>query len=100
MNPGEPEGTGAASEVPAPAPRVASLKEYDWDRQAFNQREYPAAPIEAFVDFFRTTKAWIGDPARVHREVQRMEKALATVREVEAEQSRKNAHKVEQGGGE
>ena len=57
------------------------LKEYDWDKQNFVERSYPDEPIAEFVNFFRTTKAWVGDPERVHRKVLVLDRALAAHRE-------------------
>lgn len=57
------------------------LRDYDWDKQGFVEHEYPDGPIAEFVNFFRTTKAWIQDPERVNRKVQVLEKALQTFRE-------------------
>ncbi len=56
------------------------LREWDFDKQAFVLVDYPDAPIQAFVDFFRTTKAWVQDAERVHRQVLVLERALATHR--------------------
>lgn len=57
------------------------LRDYDWDKQGFVEHEYPEGPIAEFVNFFRTTKAWIQDAERVHRKVLALEKALQTYRE-------------------
>lgn len=57
------------------------LKDYDWDKQGYVEHEYPEAPIAEFVNFFRTTKAWIQDPQRVDRQVRLLERALNTFRE-------------------
>lgn len=70
----------------SPAPGTIGLKEYDWDKQNFVQVAYPTEPVAAFVDFFRTTKAWVEDAARVERKVRELEQALAAYREAQAKQ--------------
>lgn len=57
------------------------LREWDWDKQVFIEVEYPDAPVMEFVNFIRTTKAWVQDPERMHRAVLKMDKALGEHRQ-------------------
>lgn len=57
------------------------LKDYDWDKQGYVEHDYPDGPIAEFVNFFRTTKAWVDDPERINRRVLALERALAAHRD-------------------
>lgn len=61
------------------------LREWDWDKQTYVEVNYPDAPIQEFVNFFRTTKAWIQDTARVHRNVLKLDKTLGEHRQLARE---------------
>lgn len=61
------------------------LREWDWDKQTYVEVNYPDAPIQEFVNFFRTTKAWIQDAERVHRTVLKLDKTLGEHRQLARE---------------
>lgn len=61
------------------------LREWDWDKQVFVEVSYPDEPIMEFLNFIRTTKAWVQDPARMHRAVLKMDKALGEHRQAARE---------------
>lgn len=75
------------------------LRRWDYDKQKFVLDDYPDGPIAEFVDFFRTTKAWEGDPQRVTRRLQQLEKALAEHRLAVAAAARANATAPQPTGG-
>jgi len=57
------------------------LQETEWtDQPRFVEVEYPDAPIAAFVNWLRTTKAWWEDVDLVHRRVLRLNAELAAER--------------------
>lgn len=57
------------------------LREWDWDRQAFVETDYPDGPIVEFVNWLRTTKAWHADPELVHRKLLHLNRGFAEHRQ-------------------
>jgi hypothetical protein len=61
------------------------LREWDWDKQRFVEVPYPDEPIMEFINFIRTTKAWVQDPERMHREVLKLDRKLGEHRQAARE---------------
>jgi len=70
------------------------LREWDFDKQNYVEVNYPDAPIIQFVNFFRTTKAWIHDADRVNRQVLKLDKALGEHRQLAREAMAQTAANV------
>jgi hypothetical protein len=75
------------------------LKEWDWDKQAYVETDYPDEPIRQFINWLRTTKQWYQspDPGRdVYTKYRQMQEQLADHRNREAAAARTaNARKRE-----
>ena len=75
------------------------LREWDWDKQAFVEVDYPDAPIAEFINWLRTTKAWHADPEIVHRKLLYLNKGFSEHRqsivEAQAATARNMAAKAE-----
>lgn len=61
------------------------LREWDWDKQAFVEVDYPDAPIVQFMNWLRHTKAWHEDVELVHRKVLYLNKGFAEHRQAQVE---------------
>lgn len=65
-----------------PKPRTVVLQDLEWtDQPRHVPVEYPAEPVEAFVNWLRTTKAWWEDPEAVHRKVTKLNADLAAIKQ-------------------
>lgn len=59
------------------------LQEQDWDNPGgviAVEWEYPDAPIKALVDWLRSNKAWLENPAMVERRIRRFNSDLMDLR--------------------
>lgn len=62
--------------------KTVTLKEWDWDAQAYVEREYPWSIVKGFVDDLRNKKQWIEDSTsqEVWRRFQRFQERLVDAR--------------------
>lgn len=63
------------------APATIILQETEWtDQPRLVDVAYPVKPIQDFINWLRTSKAWWEDVDLVHRRVQKLNAELATLR--------------------
>ena len=57
-----------------------TLREWDWDAQAFVEREYPWAALKSFVDDLRLGNRWRENPEVVFNRFMKLERELTAAR--------------------
>lgn len=70
--------------------RTVQLREVDWDNPNGGHKlvEYSAKPVEAFIDWLRTTSQWKENPERVYDRFMRLQRDLTDERNAQDSQDR------------
>lgn len=60
------------------------LREWNWDRQNYDEVEYPDQPIKKFMDWLWETKQWREDPHMVYNQFRKLQIELMEPRTITA----------------